>query len=220
MFFYGNFAIISPSSLLQLLCQERRSVVVSAWYGTSYCQIEIAHGAIVSARCDSVTGTEAIYAMLAWEHGQFQLEPINVVEPVTSLGAWEELVLEAARQRDERRLQVPPPINEAATQELRALLRLCPAVAGIAVVGYDGRMVAQVAMHGFQTAQILALAGGLAAVGKALKGKHDVALYSNGSQRLLLATWGSQSFVLALPAPDAKISDVARQLAYWTTKIA
>lgn len=102
MFLYGDFALISPASLLQLLCQEQLSVTIEAEHGSSQAILQLHEGMVVLARCDDLVGEEAVYLLITWNRGQFQVLPAP--EPpaeITLAASWEMLLLEAARRRDE-----------------------------------------------------------------------------------------------------------------------
>lgn len=218
MFFHGNFALISPAGLLQLLCQERRSVLITAWCGESSVRVQLADGMIICARYDQIEGPEAIYRLLSWGYGQFQLEPSPAPPASRPLaGSWEELLLEAARRRDEQpSIGDTPRSAGPSRQQLIALLEVSPALAGIAAIGYDGRLLAEVELAPGLAPQAPALAGSLAVAAAALGGNPAISLYSSGGQQILLAEWGGQTLVLAIAAPGAQIGDAISQLSCWT----
>jgi hypothetical protein len=220
MFFHGNFALISPASLLQILCQERRSVLISAWRGSDTIQVQIDEGMIVGARWADGEGVEAVYQLLAWDCGQFRLEP-NESLPLSDafVADWEELVFEAARRRDEHQLIASPLIGSAGRRQLASLLVECPAIAGVALIGYDGRMLARVGIPEPLLFHITTLTGGLGAVSTALGSKAPVSLYVNGGHKLLLADCGAQTLVLAIPSPTARIGDSMHQLAAYIAEM-
>ena len=138
MFFYGNFALMSPAGLFQIVCQERHSVVISAWHGASHARIQIVNGSIISASCDDLDGPEAIYRILSWTWGQFHLDPAPLKPATPSLidiNCWEQLVLEAARRRDEQNDDDEEILPQLSQQQLAELLASYPALAGAAIVG-------------------------------------------------------------------------------------
>ncbi len=104
MFIQGNLALLGPASLLQLLCQEQRSVKFVARCGEQSAQLTIVDGLVVAARCGDRNGYEAAYKFVTWSEGLFHITPIAVppAEQDFEMSAqWEELLLEAARRRDE-----------------------------------------------------------------------------------------------------------------------
>lgn len=214
MFFYGNFEFISAASLLQALCQERRTVLISAWRGTVEASIHLFEGQIVDARCGDLRQTDAVCQVMSWDCGQFRLDPADTLVTKDSfVGDWEELALEAARRRDELELNNPPLPPGPSRQQLLTLLIACPAIAGIATAGYDGRLLAEVGVSDALLPYVTTLTSGLLSVGMALQQHRGVSLYINGGQKLLLADCGDQLIVLAVPAVNARVNDAISQLA-------
>ncbi|MCU0491084.1 MAG: DUF4388 domain-containing protein [Chloroflexaceae bacterium] len=105
MSIYGTFDLVSPAGLLQLFCQEQRSVVLVARHDDCRARIYIAEGMIVEATCGTQQDAEAIYAFVNWRGGQFRVDVLEEVPATARMAAsWEELLLEAARRRDETTL--------------------------------------------------------------------------------------------------------------------
>ncbi|MCG8348564.1 MAG: DUF4388 domain-containing protein [Chloroflexales bacterium] len=219
-FLHGNFALMSPASVFQILCQERRSVIMTAWHGMSKAHVRLIEGTIVSASCNDLEGAEAIYRLLTWTGGQFHLEP-GPTTPTTTIitDCWEHLVLEAARRHDEQDYENILLSTGPSQQQLHALLEICPALTGVAIVGYDGRLLAEVEMADKLVPYATTIAQGLAVVGAALNGNRSVTLYINGNNRLLLAEWDDLTLVLAIPTPGARINDAINQLSNWTMRV-
>jgi hypothetical protein len=220
MFFHGDFTIISPPGLIQLLCQERRSAVIHAWRGEVAARVQLFEGLIVAAECGMYTGEEAVYHMAVWDSGQFQVEAAP--DPPSSMdfaAGGEELLLEAARRRDELELALPRLPPYPLRQEIDALLAACPALGGVALVGYDGRLLASVGIADALVHHVLTLAGGLAAVSSALAeytpvvgSRGSAALYLGAGQRLLLADDAIGTRYLAVPAAGASVGEALGQL--------
>jgi Domain of unknown function (DUF4388) len=104
MFIQGSLALIGPASLLQMICQEQRSVSFVARYGEQLAQLTIVDGLVVAAHCGELSGYEAAYQLVTWGEGLFHITPIAVPPAEDSFemtAQWEELLLEAARRRDE-----------------------------------------------------------------------------------------------------------------------
>ncbi|NTU82662.1 MAG: DUF4388 domain-containing protein [Chloroflexales bacterium] len=97
----GTFSLLSPAALLQALCQEQRSAFVAARHGQATAAIWIAEGLIVGARCEDLDGPEAVYRLAGWGEGQFLVTQARDDAPATMAATCEELLLEAARRRDE-----------------------------------------------------------------------------------------------------------------------
>lgn len=213
MFLHGSFSLISPASLLQMLCQEQRSVRITAWRGASELVLDLQHGMIVAARCGALIGEEAVFQLAAWETGRFQVErlPDDQAEPELVL-EWESLLLEGARRRDELELSLPPLSDEPADMELLGLYTHCPALVGVALVGYDGRLCGAVGIDPALTAGLTVAASCIELIGRALAARPGVMLYVGGGQRLLVADRGD-GLVVGLPASGANIGEASSQLA-------
>jgi hypothetical protein len=101
MYLHGSFSLLSPATLIQAFCQEQRSVYLAARLGPTAAAIWIWEGLIVAATCDGIDGPEAVYRLAGWESGLFTVAPVYSSPPATMAATCEELLLEAARRRDE-----------------------------------------------------------------------------------------------------------------------
>ena len=101
MYMHGSFSLLSPPTLLQAFCQERRSVYLAARLDRTAAAVWIWEGLIVAATCDGLEGHEAVYRLAGWDSGLFTVAPIYTSPVPTMEATCEELLLEAARRRDE-----------------------------------------------------------------------------------------------------------------------
>jgi hypothetical protein len=102
MFIQGSLSLLSAASLIQIFCQEQRSVQMLVRHKEQTALLTIAEGMIVAAHCDQVRGPEAVYRMVSWPDGLFHVKPLELPPALIEMeGSWEELLLEAARRRDE-----------------------------------------------------------------------------------------------------------------------
>jgi Domain of unknown function (DUF4388) len=213
MILTGDLSHLSPASLLQMLCQECRSVRIHAYRGMSRARIDLLEGLIGKAVCDDDTDAEAVYNWLAWDSGRFVVELLTPADrDAEIIGEWEELLLEAARRRDELEFALAPLPEPPTSQHLEALLASCPAIGGMAFVGYDGRLNAHVGINEFSTTQIATLTIALSQASITCDNEARVAAFAHGTQTLLFADWGHGTFVLAVVMAGASASDAARQL--------
>lgn len=223
MFLHGDFALISPASLLQIICQEQRSVAITAWRGSSQASMQVYEGLVVAARCDGCVDEEAVYRLMAWDFGQFRVARLaGSPAEATMAAAWEELVLEAARRRDELELALPALPPNPGRQQVESLLRACPSVGGVALVGYDSRLLASARLDPLFDELAPSLVAGLGLAGQALdalagRDEHEhvplqVTVYADEQPTLLLADWGSETRLLATIAPGCSIEDAIREL--------
>lgn len=213
MFLHGDFSLISPPSLLQVLGQERRSARITAWRGEGEATVEMLEGIIVAARCDDLRGEEAVYRFASWDCGRFQVcEMLESPQRTEIAASWEELLLEGARRRDELELLLPPLPEHPQRAALDSLLAECPALAGFALVAYDGRLLGAVGIGKALAKHATALVCNLDAVGHALGARRGVVLYAGPGGKLLLADLGGM-LLLGLPAPGASVGEATSQIA-------
>jgi hypothetical protein len=105
MFVQGNLSLISAASLIQLLCQEQRSVSMVLRYNDRTARLTLAEGMVVTAHCHELRGAEAVYHVLHWPDGLFHIQPLAQLPAEIEIeDTWEGLLLEAARRRDEANL--------------------------------------------------------------------------------------------------------------------
>ena len=117
----GVIEEIPLPDLLQLLSTSRKSGVLSVSGHLGVGRIYLRNGAIYFAAINddfNVSPQKAIYRMLTWETGQFELEPggeMNVMEEIQE--STEGLLMEGVRQIDEFRHmqgQLPDPLSALA----------------------------------------------------------------------------------------------------------
>lgn len=212
MFFCGDFSIVSPASLLQMLAHEQRSVTILARRGQQSAAVTLVEGLVVAAQCGDLTGRLAVEHWLVWDAGQFRLELLeSTPESVEMMAPGEELVLDAARRRDELEAHLPPLLPYPARRQLEALLEQCPALAGVALLSREGRLLGALGMEHWLVAHVGAIIGSLATVGDIL-GSSGVALYITQKHRLLFTDPGQGLLLLAIPAANANAGEASSQL--------
>ncbi|GAB4190989.1 MAG: hypothetical protein OHK0022_04300 [Roseiflexaceae bacterium] len=214
MYFHGNFALLSPLALLQGICGEQHSVQISAWRGTAEARVAVQEGCVLDAACDDAVGEEAVYQLVSWDFGQFMVTPLDGrPELLTVTIGTEQLLQEAARRRADLDLTPPPLPPYPSRQQLELLLRACPALSGVAMIGYDGRLMAEAGLPGPIAREAAALTSALVAAGRALHSTQAVMRFGHAGGTVLLADWGQSTLVLATPTDEAAINDAVAQLA-------
>lgn len=209
---YGDFELVTPAGLLQLLSQEQRSVRILAWHGTCEAQIDLLEGLVIWASCAEHLAEEAVYRFAAWNGGRFEVVALeHIPEQVEVVGGSEELLLEAARRRDEAEAAVAAPAMLPGEESVAELLAQCPSLAGAALIGRDGKLRDARGLNAHALAVATTVAHGLEVAGRAMSVRSTVALYVIGGQRLLFADRGAH-LLLAAPMPDAGLADVMAQL--------
>ncbi len=211
MTFAGTFDLISPASLLQLLGQEYHTVELVAQRGRETARVILDAGTVLAAQCGDYTDAAAVYHWLTWDSGTFALHtPGDDDLPADAIGTWEALLLEGARQRDEydrTALPLPPAPPQGA---LQAVLSACPAIAGLALFGTDGRLLA----HHNLPADLPVVTFGLAL----LRALHTttappaLAQFACQGGMYVIADWGTGVIGLATPHDAGQLAAVTAGL--------
>jgi CheY-like chemotaxis protein len=99
--FRGMMRQVGLQDVLQMECLGRKSSVLEVFTGRSRGRIFIHDGSIVHAEAGALEGEVALYSLLAWRGGEFNLQPFSEPPRATISGHYEFLLMEAARLRDE-----------------------------------------------------------------------------------------------------------------------
>jgi len=99
----GRLKDMGLVDIAQIFNAERKTVAIHLGSEMGYGRVYIKDGRIVHATYREHTGTEALYQILAWQDGEFEVEPDVVSPDVTINESTEALVLEAMRRLDESR---------------------------------------------------------------------------------------------------------------------
>ncbi len=102
MFLQGSFSTISAAALIQTLCTERRAAQIEAWREKATARICLDEGMVIAAHCEGHEGPEAVFRLISWPDGLFRVVRLPVHVEATMAVPPEELLLEAARRRDEQ----------------------------------------------------------------------------------------------------------------------
>jgi hypothetical protein len=108
----GDFRLITPAGLIQILCQEQRTVRIEAQRGPEQARIDIVAGELAAAELGEFSPTEAMCRLFIWDTGHFSVALLDPPLEPEYIGSWEELMLEAARRHDEL-LEGLPALAEA-----------------------------------------------------------------------------------------------------------
>lgn len=108
----GNLADVGLPSLIQMLCTDKREAVLMLRHPhEEEAILFFGEGEIVHARTAALVGETAVYEVLGWDEGVFQLSHDVRVPHRTVNAPWHYLLLEGMRQRDEAQYaaqQTPP----------------------------------------------------------------------------------------------------------------
>jgi len=97
----GKLETMSLASIIQVNCEERNRAQLMLRHKGKEGRIFFDQGRVVHAEINGLMGEEAVYQMLEWEQGTFNLE-MGLAPPLRTVDAgWSELVLEGVRRIDE-----------------------------------------------------------------------------------------------------------------------
>ena len=112
--FRGVLRQVSLEDVIQMECLNRNSSILEVIGGQWQGQVFIQDGAVIHAQLGDRNGEAALNKILSLKGGEFNLKPF-VDPPQRSIdGAWEFLLMEAARVRDEAaesEADEPPPVE-------------------------------------------------------------------------------------------------------------
>lgn len=103
--FSGTLRQVGLTDVIQIECLRRSSSILEVLSPEIRGEIYIETGTIVHAAAGALTGEKALYRLLAISNGQFRVQPFRNPSQHTVSGAWEHLLMEAARLRDEEKSQ-------------------------------------------------------------------------------------------------------------------
>lgn len=96
---------MSVADIIQVNCQDRKTASVTLKSQGNEAVIFFKDGVVVHAYTGSLSGEEAIYSILSWDDGEFNLE-VGVQAPESTIKRnWSGLLLEGARRLDELSLE-------------------------------------------------------------------------------------------------------------------
>ena len=97
----GNLQMMSLASIIQINCDERNQAQLTLNHQGQDGTIFFKDGEMIHAESAGLTGDEAIYSLLGWENGSFQLKMGTEPRQRTINKPWSGLLLEGMRRIDE-----------------------------------------------------------------------------------------------------------------------
>jgi hypothetical protein len=97
----GNFQVVSPAGVIQLVCLERRTAHLRVQEGTRAGGLYFVDGEVVHAEFDGLEGEPAFIRIVQVEGGNFTLEDGAAAPRRTVNRPAQFLLLEASRRQDE-----------------------------------------------------------------------------------------------------------------------
>lgn len=99
----GRLKDMGLVDIVQIFNAENRTVAIHLGSEMGYGKVFLKDGELVHAAYREFTGAEALYQLLAWKDGEFEVEPDAAPPEVTIKGSAESLLLEGLRRLDEAR---------------------------------------------------------------------------------------------------------------------
>lgn len=160
----GNLKMMSLASIVQINCEERNQAQLILNYQGQSGAIYFKDGEMVHAEAGAKTGEEAVYELLEWENGSFQVKMGAEPSLRTIDTPWSGVILEGMRRIDETTAGWRPEWDEETDPE--------PAEPRESV---EGRMIKAISgITGVQSALILAQDGTLIAQEKCLDPEREI----------------------------------------------
>lgn len=100
--FRGVLRRVGLQDVIQMECAAKNSSLLEISDGSMTGLVFIANGQIVHAHLGDMTGEDAFNALMGLAEAQFNLKPFQDPGIRSISGAWESLLMEAARRRDEK----------------------------------------------------------------------------------------------------------------------
>lgn len=97
----GRLEDMAVADLIQHNCQDRKTARVQLKNGAQKGELFFKNGNVVHAFTGKLNGEDAVYEMINWDQGTFDLSPDVETPSITVTRTWTSLLLEAARLTDE-----------------------------------------------------------------------------------------------------------------------
>lgn len=97
----GNLKMMSLASIVQINCEERNQAMLRLNYQGRNGVIYFRDGEMIHAEANGKTGEEAVYELLGWEDGAFQVQMGAQPSLRTISTPWSGVILEGMRRIDE-----------------------------------------------------------------------------------------------------------------------
>lgn len=222
----GTLGDLSVSDLIQLHCQAGNAARLTVKNPEqAHIALYFAGGEVVHAEFGPLQGTEAVYELLTWQAGTFEVEQ-DVSAPTRTIQIpWSALLMEGLRRADEQRQadvistekeQIPmsgETRRDRLASVLSQLVETSGDVRGAAVVGRDGLIIAahlpakmEQARVGAVAAAILSLSG--RSVGQLERGDFQQTLIQGSDGNIIITDAGKNAVFVALTGKDVNLGMV------------
>ncbi len=225
----GDLTDLNIADLIQLNCQSGAQAKLTARQGDrDVVHLYFDDGQVAHAEYGDSQGEEAVYALLGWEEGTFEMEQ-EVEPPTRSIEIpWSALIIEGMRRIDELReaqrvsaaqnQKEPEEMNTETRRDrlaktLRNLIDTSGDISGVAVVSMDGLIMAadlpsnvEQARVGAVAAAILSLSG--RSVSQLKRGDLQQTLVQGSDGNIVITHTGPNAVLVALTGEGVNLGMV------------
>lgn len=225
----GNLSDLHIADLIQLNCQSgARARLVAQRGDEDVVHVYFDGGDVVHADFGTVEGEEAVYELLTWETGMFEVEQ-DVAAPTRSITMpWSALIMEGMRRLDEQREAQGEALSQEQKEQedmagetrrdrlasvLRNLIDTSGDISGVAVVSMDGLIMAsdlpsnvEQARVGAVAAAILSLSG--RSVGQLKRGELTQTTVQGSEGYIIITQAGPNAVLVALTGQGVNLGMV------------
>ncbi len=200
----GNLTDIQLADLIQLHCQSAAQARMVVLQGEETAELYFDGGEVVHAQLGELQGAEAVYKLLSWQNGSFEIEQ-NIAPPTRSIQTpWSALLIEGLRRLDEQRKQNQEKeivdMSETKTRSqrlhetLHSIVENSSDIQGVAIISLDALILGSALPAGTEQMRV----GAVAASILNLSGRSVAQLGRGELQQTLLQ--GTNGYVIITPA--------------------
>ncbi len=239
----GNLKDMSLASLISVNCNEMNQASLLLYREDKEGSIFLTDGNVVHAVLDSFIGKEAVYEMLTWEDGEFELKK-NVEPPERTITAgWSSLLLEGMHRIDENaaeledlngldkqyekkeKTEMAAKRSEALAETLSEMLASSTDIEGAVVVSSDGLVIGSQLPKGLDESRMGASAAALFGLSKRTtpelgRGNFTQNLIQGKEGNIIIVSIGENAVFIGLTSTDVNLGMVFLEAREAAEKIA
>ncbi len=220
----GNLTDIHIADLIQLNCQSGAQAQLTARRDGEEVTLYFDAGNVVHAQIGDVQGEDAVYELLTWETGTFEVE--QDVEPPdrTIQIPWSALIMEGMRRLDERqqeprdesreRKELEDMAQKSRSEQLDEILRSIvdnsTDIQGVAIISMDGLIMAAALPPTMEQMRVGAVAAGILSlsgrsVGQLGRGDLQQTLVQGSEGNVIITHAGKNAAFVALTGRNVNL---------------
>lgn len=209
----GSLSDLGVAELIQLHCQSTSLARLVVRQAGKQLELYFADGEVVHAQGSGLQAEEAVYALLAWEQGNFEVQQGLEPPERTIRLPWSALVLEGLRRKDESEAAqaaepatLPADLLEQTLQDLAAR----SSFQGMMVIGRDGAALATSLPAEMDPSRATNIVAGLfnlssRSTAQLARGDFLQTLIQGAAGYLIITQAGPQAVLLALVSLDTNL---------------